>query len=438
MKVAVIGAGWAGMAAAVRAAELGHAVTVFEAARTLGGRARGVPLTLPDGREVMADNGQHILIGAYAECLRLMRLVGVDTDAALLRQPLAMRYPDGTGLALPDWPAPWDAAAGIVAARGWSARDKWTLLRAAHGWQRSGFACDAHVSVATLCAGLPPRLRNEFIEPLCVSALNTPMAEASAQVFLRVLHDGLFSQRGGSNFLLPRVNLSALWPDAAARWLHARGAQVHTGQRIDALGWHAPHWQVNGAPFDRVLLATSAPHAVQIGVQSALHAPADLAAPLHAWCHRAAALRHQPITTVYAQASPAPRTDGRPLLPAPMLALRPQADAPAQFVFDRDAITQPDTPTRLLAFVVSVSTGTREALEAAITAQAQRQLGLAVTPLATITEKRATFACTPALQRPAQAIAPGLLACGDYTEGPYPATLEGAVQSGLQAASALR
>ncbi|NZA02712.1 FAD-dependent oxidoreductase [Ottowia beijingensis] len=61
-----------------------------------------------------------------------------------------------------------------------------------------------------------------------------------------------------------------------------------------------------------------------------------------------------------------------------------------------------------------------------------------VTPLLTITEKRATFACTPGLQRPASAIAPGLLASGDYIAGPYPATLEGAVRSGLQAAEALR
>jgi predicted NAD/FAD-dependent oxidoreductase len=52
----------------------------------------------------------------------------------------------------------------------------------------------------------------------------------------------------------------------------------------------------------------------------------------------------------------------------------------------------------------------------------------------TIVEKRATFACLPGLLRPAAQVLPGLLACGDYVEGPYPATLEGAVRSGLQAA----
>ena len=221
LRLAILGAGWAGMAAAVRAVELGHHVTVFEAARTLGGRARGVALALPDGREVMVDNGQHILIGAYSDSLRLMRTVGVDPDTALLRRPLALQYPDGSGLALPDWPAPLDAAAGILTARGWAWRERLALLRAALGWQRAGFQCDEQLSVADLCAALPQRLRDEFIEPLCVSALNTPIAQSSAQVFLRVLHDALFSQRGGSNLLLPRVDLSALFPQSAARWISA-------------------------------------------------------------------------------------------------------------------------------------------------------------------------------------------------------------------------
>ena len=88
-------------------------MSVFEASRSGGGRARAVPLPLPDGREVMADNGQHILIGAYSETLRLMRLVGAEPQRLLLRLPLALAYPDGTGLALPAarWlPAPLDAA----------------------------------------------------------------------------------------------------------------------------------------------------------------------------------------------------------------------------------------------------------------------------------------------------------------------------------------
>jgi len=114
-----------------------------------------------------------------------------------------------------------------------------------------------------------------------------------------------------------------------------------------------------------------------------------------------------------------------------MLALRNTAAHPAQFVFDRGAL---GGPAGLLAFVVSASTGDRATVQAQVLAQAQAQLGLTLQPVQTVVEKRATFACTPGLQRPAQRIVPGLLACGDYVAGPYPATLEGAIRSGIEAA----
>ena len=82
------------MAAAVAASDAGHSVSVFEASRTLGGRARALQATLPNGEPVTLDNGQHILIGAYTETLRLMRQVGVDPEANLLRLPLALPFVD--------------------------------------------------------------------------------------------------------------------------------------------------------------------------------------------------------------------------------------------------------------------------------------------------------------------------------------------------------
>ena len=80
---------------------------------------------------------------------------------------------------------------------------------------------------------------------------------------------------------------------------------------------------------------------------------------------------------------------------------------------------------------MSASAADKATIESQVVAQA-RVLGWNVQPLQTVVEKRATFACTPALQRPVAAIAPGLWACGDYVDGPYPATLEGAVRSALQ------
>lgn len=185
LRVAIIGAGWAGMAAAVSAAQAGHAVTVLEASRSLGGRARGLDASLPDGRPLRLDNGQHILIGAYSQCLQLMRDIGLQPEALLLRQPLTLRYPDGSGLALPDAAPPWDAAWGIARARGWHWRERLALLQQAARWRANGFGCDPALSVTQLCAGLPQRLFDELIEPLCVSALNTPAAQACGATFAR-------------------------------------------------------------------------------------------------------------------------------------------------------------------------------------------------------------------------------------------------------------
>jgi squalene-associated FAD-dependent desaturase len=431
MRVAVVGAGWAGMAAAVAACEAGHAVTVFEASRTLGGRARALEATLPDGTPVTLDNGQHILIGAYTDTLRLMRQVGLDPHKALLRRPLALPFADGTGLQTPaiatNWPAPLDAIAAIATARGWHWGERLSLIWASLGWQWAGFSCAPGLSVAQLCATMAPRVRHELIEPLCVSALNTPASQASAQVFLRVMKDALFGVRGGSHLLLPRTDLSALFPDAAARWITQHGGQVHLGQRASQLRWQAPHWLLDGQPFDRTIWATSASNAAPALAECAQAAPDLIASTLRTWCASAAALRFEAIATVYAWAPQA-------RLPHPMLALRNTPDAPAQFVFDRGQLGGPEG---LLAFVVSACEGSRETLQAAVLRQAADQLlmlGLPpLQPVQTVVEKQATFACTPALLRPPQAIAPGLQAAGDYVAGPYPATLEGAVRSGWSA-----
>ncbi len=431
MKIAIIGAGWAGLAAAVAATQAGHAVVVFEASQTLGGRARGLPGALPDGTPVTLDNGQHILIGAYSETLRLLQSVGVCADSALLRQPMALVFADGLGVRFPQWPTPLDALAGILTARGWHWRDKWPLLRLAARWRLSGFECDAASSVTALCHSLSPRVMADLIEPLCVSALNTAASQASAQVFLRVLKDALFGAQRGSNLLLPRVDLSELFPNAAARWLAQRGGKLRLGTRVQEVLPSGSQWQLAGEQFDAAIFATAASDTVKMLGATAQAASPAAAMQIAQWSAVAGALKFQAISTVYAWGRGA-------RLAQPMLALRSTAGsataAPAQFVFDRGQL---GGPTGLLAFVVSASVGERASLQAQVLEQARQQLGLTLQAVQTIVEKRATFACTPALQRPPQQIAPALLACGDYVAGPYPATLEGAVRSALAAVNAL-
>ena len=199
-KLVVIGGGWAGIAAAVHATDRGHRVTLLEMAPRLGGRSRSV-----DVGGLALDNGQHILIGAYVDTLGLLKKVEVDPVAAFLRIPLALSYPDGTGLALAKGPAVSAFVAAVLRQHAWRSRDRFALLATCAKWAAKGFRCEPGMTVADLTSALPPTVRRDVIDPLCVAALNTPSHDASAVVFLRVLRDALFAAPGSSDLLLPRT-----------------------------------------------------------------------------------------------------------------------------------------------------------------------------------------------------------------------------------------
>ncbi len=428
MNVAVVGAGWAGLATAVHARLAGHEVTVFEMAGQLGGRARTVEL--PEGPRV--DNGQHILIGAYTHTLRLMQTLGVDLHAAFDRRPLTLVNPQGQGLRLKKGHPAWAFAAAVWNNRSWTVPERLALCTLAGRWALGGFRGPPQQTVADLTRSLPAALRDDFIDPLCIAALNTPAVEASGVVFLRVLKDALLSGPGASDLLLPQQGLGALLPEPAQRWLVANGVVVHTHQRAQRLraipsNSAAASWQVETAvttnspgTYDQVVLACTAGEA------------ARLTAEINAeWSAQAAALRYEPIVTVTLQC-PGTR------LPEPMLALvSDTTERPAQFVFDLGQLGGLDGE---LSFVISGAAPWVErglpATEAAVLQQAQTALRPflvgAPSHQRCLTEKRATFRCTPGLARPTSNIAPGLWAAADYVAGPYPATLEGAVRSAVE------
>jgi squalene-associated FAD-dependent desaturase len=404
----IIGGGWAGLAAAVRATEHGFTVRLLEAAPQLGGRARRV---MHDG--LALDNGQHIFIGAYRDTLHLMRTIGVDSQNALWRMPLQLQTIDGEGLALPRLPAPLNLLIGVGMAKGWSWGDKFTLLRVAAQWQRQGFRCQAQMNVAQLCRNIPSQVMNSLIEPLCVSALNLPPHLASGQVFLTVLKDALWSGQGGSDLLLPRVDLGQLMPDAALAWLSHRGAVVQTHQRVQTLEpWLNAPVVLACPPWEAALLTqTMAPE----------------------WSAMASALAHTAISTVYV------RTQQALNWPSPMVAMTSSDQAPAQFAFDKGRLSTEPQLEGVLALVASASLGERNAITADVMRQLPDQLGIFDAALiTTVVEKRATFACVPALERPPLQVCEGVVACGDYVAGPYPATIEAAVRSGFAAVDALK
>ncbi len=416
-KISIIGGGWAGLAAAVAACDAGHRVNLYEASSNLGGRARSLAQTVND---LPLDNGQHILIGAYSATLGLMQRVGLDPSALMLRMPLDLRFADQRGIALPHWPAPWHALWGILNASGWSAHDKWSLLKACVAWQLNGFTCPQNWTVTELMHhhNVCKRVVIELIEPLCLSALNTPMAQASAAVFMRVLNDALMGGPGSSDLLIPKVDLHQLLPHACEAWLGERGAKVHLSHRISADDLNSEAF--TPSPQHTVILATPAWEA------------ARLTANLNpTWSAQAHAMSHLPIATVYVRCNDV----GFKGLSRPIVALHSQANRPAQFVFCRTQLTQQNG---VLACVISACDTERTVLETQVLQQLQEQLGLhQLEVLQTVVEKRAAFACTPHLQRPVCAVAPHVWACGDYVDGPYPATLEGAVRSGLQVVAQL-
>ena len=437
LRVAVAGGGWAGCAAAVELTRRGFEVTLFEASRSLGGRARGVEV-----RGMALDNGQHILLGAYRDCLRLMRQVGVDPDAALLRLPVQMRYPahgDGMDFAAPRLPAPLHLVVALLRAKGLARADKLALARLNSAAKWMGWQLDNDCSVAELLARFDqtPRLIRLLWRPLCIAALNTPPERASANVFLAVLRDSLGARRrAASDMLLPRLAMGALFPQAASQWLVKHGGAVRLGVKVGAIAPQGDAWRldINGeeARFDAVVLATPATQS------AALTAPLP---GMDALAAQLAGFDYEPIATCYLHYAPGTRLD----LTFYALEDDPGLGRWGQFVFDRAQLDA--SQDGLLAVVVSAAADagklSREQLAAAIAAQLARDFArpeLAM-PAWTqvITEKRATFSCTPGLVRPSNITPlPGLVLAGDYTASDYPATLETAVRSGLAAAAAIR
>ncbi|MBP6194851.1 MAG: hydroxysqualene dehydroxylase HpnE [Methyloversatilis sp.] len=410
--VAIIGAGWAGLACAVECVQRGLRPIVFEAAAEVGGRARRVDI---DGLPL--DNGQHILIGAYRDTLSMMRTVGAEPQSLFERLPLSLRFTDGFEMCARSG-RPSAMAMAFLRCRGLSWGDRLASLRLMMAIRGTP---PADETVAGLFARTRQTATTEryLWAPLCIAALNTGVTDASAHVFAQVLRDTLTGPAGASDVLLPRGDLGQLFPAPAAAWLSARGASVRCGTRVRAVQSHAGGFSIDTADgvqqADRVVIATS-PH----------HLPAllrDLPG-LDGVAARAGALEYEPVTTVFAAFG-----DGV-ALPAPMMAF---ADGVPHWIFDRGAL---GGPAGLIASVVSADGARREDTERAVIAALRDRFPALPAPLwvRTITEKRATFRCTPGRPAFRQPDDVRIALAGDYLLPDYPATLESAVRSGQAAA----
>ena len=431
LKVAVVGGGWAGLAAAVELSAAGAHVVLFEAAKQLGGRARSVQLNgqanLPPNFQPL-DNGQHLLLGAYRETLRLMLTVGADADQLLKRTTLDLHYPGaGFRLRLPRLPAPLNLAFGLLTIAGVSLREKLGAALFMRALQRSDYRLTADCTVTELLDAHRQhgRLRRYLWEALCLAALNTAPQHASAQIFANVLRDSLGGGHADTDLLLPAADLDRIFALPAADYIRAHQGEIRLSSRVESIAALDAGLAIGGEDFDRVIVALAPQHAVPL---LARHAETAATAAL------LAGYTFEPIATVYAQYP----TDFR--LPLAMLGLGSDgADSLGQWVVDRGQL---GGAPGLMAFVLSANGAWDEMASAPLLAALQRELEQALgrklpPPLwhQLIRERRATFSCRPDLPRPAaQTALPGLWLAGDYVCANYPATLEGAVRSGVAAA----
>jgi hydroxysqualene dehydroxylase len=395
--VAVVGAGYAGMSAAVTLAGAGVPVTVFESGSVPGGRARRIH---SQGHEL--DNGQHILVGAYTELFRLMQAVGVPSDA-LLRLPLEVRYADGFSLRSLWLPAPLGLLAGLLCARGVAFAERLGAVRFMRSLQENGFRLARDITVKELLQSHRQngRIGRFLWGPLCVSALNTPVEQASANVFLAVLRDTLAGETAASDLLLPRVDLSQLFPEPAVAFIHRHGGEV----RLRATVNHLDELK----DFAAVIVAVG-PHQLKTLLP-------ELALDY----------AYQPIYTCYLQ------YEERVKLSFPMLGL---ADGLVQWVFDRGALLG---ERGRLACVISAQGDHQQLTLDELCERCHRELAQAIPGLGrplwsrAIAEKRATVSSTPIRPRAPLEVG-GVVLAGDYTDPEYPPTLEAAVRSGVRAA----
>ncbi len=422
--VAVIGGGCAGLAAATRLAQRGIAVTLFEASPTLGGRARGV-----QWKGQTLDNGQHILLGAYSETLRLLNLAGVNQASATFRIPLQLTMLDEFSLrASPLLPAPLHILSGLLTATGLSISERLAAIRFITWLKLINFKLSQDETLQNLLArkAQPARLSKLLWEPLCLSALNTPLQLASAQVYLNVLRDSFSKSRSDSDMLLPRCDLTTLLAEPLAAYVKAKSSMVETNTPVNRVHQSSQGFMVETDEGKRRHFSHVIAAVPPFRLANLLGHLPKLAGAV-SLCKQ---FSYQPIYTVYLQYPQAIR------LSSPMIGF---ANGYSQWVFDRGQICGQHG---LLAVVISAEGKhqklTQENLALEVISELSRHFPHLPKPLwhKIIAEKRATFACTPSLERPAQKTALlDLYLAGDFTAGDYPATIEGAVRSGIQCAN---
>ena len=442
--VVVIGGGMAGLAAASTLAHRGIDVTLLEAASHLGGRARSVAIEF-NSQVIQLDNGQHIMLGAYRETLKLLASLGVQEEDAFLRVPLtldlragAMRAGNQTAfkLSTPAYlPAPLNQLIGFLCCKGLQWRERVEVIQFMLRLKKSNYqlAIDQPLAIFLQNNLQSSKVITLLWEPLCLAALNTPISIASSKVFLNVLRD-TFKTKKSADFLLPQHDLSQLFSKPVEYYFKAIEKKIILNQRVKIITPHQNGFTVSCKPnlingnqandntfeASHVIIAMS-----PVRLRNVI---ADLP-KLDAVAKQTESYEYQPIYTIYLQ------YQSNATLYAPMLGL---VGGLSQWVFDRGILCGQHG---LMAVIISAEGQHQQLTQDELALKVAQELKAAFPQLAqaqwhkVIAEKRATFSCKVNLPRPSHVTPyPNLYLAGDYTYADYPATIEGAVRSGVACA----
>lgn len=437
--VIVVGGGMAGLAAASSLAHRGVSVTLLEAASQLGGRARSVAIEF-NSQVIQLDNGQHIMLGAYRETLKLLASIGIQEEDAFLRIPLTLDVRAGNQTAFklctPAYlPAPLNQLIGFLCCKGLQLRERVAVIQFMLRLKKSNYQLEADEPLADFLQSNQQSTNATTLlwEPLCLAALNTPINIASSKVFLNVLRD-TFKSKNSADFLLPQHDLSQLFSQPVESYFKAMGKKIILNQRVKSITPNQNGFtisckqglikesQTEESSFEasHVIVAMS-----PVRLRNVI---ADLP-KLDLVANQTESYEYQPIYTVYLQ------YQSNMTISAPMLGL---IGGVSQWVFDRGILCGQHG---LMAVIISAEGKHQQLTQDALALKVAQELKASFPQLAqalwhkVIAEKRATFSCSVNLPRPAHATPyPNLYLAGDYTYADYPATIEGAVRSGVACA----
>ena len=408
--VHVVGAGLAGLSAAVRLVEAGRRVIVHEAAKQAGGRCRSY---FDPALGLTIDNGNHLLLSGNRDALDFLAAVGAPADALTGPAEAAFPFADlDTGERWTLRPnagrLPWwvlDARRRVPGSR---ARDYLAPL----GLFRAGGHA-ATIGESMACEGL---LWERLWHPVLLAALNTEPRESDAGLAAAILRETLGAGGRACRPLVAVAGLSAAFVDPALRHLAQRGADIRFGRRLRAL-------DRTGSAVARLDFG-DAPETLGPDDAVVLALPAWVAADLIPGL--AVPQAHRSIVNAHFAVAPPP---GTPLLLGVVGGV-------TEWLF-----AYPDRLSVTISGADRLLDVPREDLAQTIWGEVARLTGQEGAPLPRwqiVKEKRATFAATPqeAARRPgARTHLANLALAGDWTATGLPSTIEGAIRSGATAAS---